>query len=327
MQFIPESIFCSSDHFYPTYRSRLSSSASKAHSVNKPFLVGEFDWTNQYYERFRWGYFIVLLPALVAVAIWFLPKRWWPWSFTLRDFFSCRCCRRRKRPRRERGLDERGPYGRMSRSDDVSLTPPPTQSEDPFAKQDLEPSATLPVLETYPPQTATGFRGAVTRTSVLDRTIRIRRWMFSLFVLVLALPLFGIVYSFMPTPISPFLSSLSTLETAPMFPSRTSSIGDLYWSLFGRTDSGCAFVEHNDGYTLHYPSDPTSLSGSASGSGDPVVMLTRHAWNVRQETPFWVADDARDAFDIDKLKFEDLPVVAFPQRGLELANGTLVGGE
>jgi mannan endo-1,4-beta-mannosidase len=146
--------------------------------------------------------------------------------------------------------------------------------------------------------------------------------MFSLILLLIALPLFGIIYSYMPTPISPFLSSLSSLETTTST-SSSSSVGDLYWSLFGRTDDGCQYVQHDDSYTLHYPSDPSASSGAARGSGESAAMLTKHAWMTRGESPFW---GRGFNFDVYKQKLEDLPVVAFPQEGLRLANGSIVGG-
>ena len=45
--------------------------------------------------------------------------------------------------------------------------------------------------------------------------------------------------------------------------------GDLYWSLFGHDDMG-RYVQHNDGYTLHYPGDDADMRVR-------VRMLTLHA--------------------------------------------------
>ena len=317
----------SSDHFYPTYKSRLSSSASTAHSATKPFLVGEYDWTNQYYLRFRWGYFLLLLPALLALGVWFMPKRWWPWSFTLKDLVTCGCCRRKRRKRRRTTTaEERGEYDRME-GETVALSTSTARFDSPSSKPDLSSSnsaTSIPIFESVP--STADFPRPKKPQRIVDKPLRIHRWMFSLFLLLLALPLFGIIYTYLPTSISPFLSSLSSLETTKTSSSSPSSIGDLYWSLFGRTDNGCQYVQHNDGYTLHYPSDPTASSGLARGSGDAVVRLTKHAWKVRGETPFWASSSGGDGFDLDKLELRDLPVIAFPQEGLKLANGTVVGG-
>ncbi|GAA5893365.1 uncharacterized protein JCM6883_007643 [Sporobolomyces salmoneus] len=307
-----ESIDIHSDHFYPTYRSRLSSSASTAHSANKPFLVGEYDWTNQYYLRFRWGYFLLLLPAVLAIVVWFLPKRWWPWTISPRGLATCQCYRRRRKRRRE--TNERGEYGHIDSARSI-----PLDDSNPVDKPGLDQTFSttyVPILTTLPPA-----RPSQRDRRIIDRPLQIHRWMFSLFLLLLALPLFGIIYTYLPTPISPFLSSLSSLEITSNGPS---SIGDLYWSLFGYDDTGCQYVQHHDGYTLHYPTDPTAAAGEeARGSGEGVLRLTKHAWKTRGETPFWINDQE---FDIDKLEFEDLPVVAFPQAGLQLENGTIVGG-
>jgi hypothetical protein len=45
--------------------------------------------------------------------------------------------------------------------------------------------------------------------------------------------------------------------------------GDLFWSLFGRDDMG-RYVQHNDGYTLHYPGDAADMRLR-------VTMLSLHA--------------------------------------------------
>lgn len=60
------SVFRSSDHFYPTYTSRLSSSASLAHSHGKPFLAGEYDWTDLLYSKLRFAWFATAVPGAVS---------------------------------------------------------------------------------------------------------------------------------------------------------------------------------------------------------------------------------------------------------------------
>ncbi|GAA6060913.1 hypothetical protein JCM10212_003947 [Sporobolomyces blumeae] len=355
-----------SDHFYPTYKSRLSSSASTAQSGNKPFLVGEYDWTNQYYLRYRWTYFALLVPAVFAVGVWAFPKRWWPWRGTVRGIATCGCCRGRKRRRRDRHGPEGGGAGTYDRmplearrhdtdsavmerpafiaqgsSSNVELTSRSRDGADlskPTTPFDVGSSAAstssfpiltaqvdqLPSLPNRQPPRRESFA-----SKILDSPIVIPRWLLSLSLLLLALPLFGIIYTYLPTPISTFTASLESLETTTTTSNGPRAVGDLYWSLFGKDDTCCAYVEHADGCTLHYPSDPSSSSSSRSstarGSGDAVAALTRHAWKVRGEEPFWWIDDGT-GFDLDKIQFDRLPVVACPQAGLALANGTVVGG-
>ncbi|GAA6008842.1 hypothetical protein JCM11491_003804 [Sporobolomyces phaffii] len=348
-----DSIDIHSDHFYPTYRSRLSSSAAAAHSARKPFLVGEYDWTNQYYSRYRWGYFVLLLPVVFALGVWFSPKRWWPWTFSVWDVLTCGCCCKNRRKKRRKpyaagaggdGSEGGGEYDRMG--DSAALSPGPLDDPKPFDAgfERSDSTTSVPILLTAPPsssstrsfprprrdRTRSSNRSRARAGLLLDRPLRIGRAFVSGFVVLLALPLFGIIYTFLPTPISPFLASLSSLSTTTSSSDRPSAVGDLYWSLLGRTDSGCRYVPHDDGYTLHYPTDPTAPSSSgsspSSGSGGSVVELTKHAWKTRRdddETPFWAGPGFDD---LDRLEWRHLPVVAFPQRGIRLANGTVVGG-
>ncbi|GAA5950817.1 hypothetical protein JCM21900_002027 [Sporobolomyces salmonicolor] len=307
-----ETVDIHSNHFYPPYKSNLASSASLAHSHSKAFLAGEYDWTNHYYATYRWAYFVLLLPAVLAIAVWLMPKRWWPWSTTLRDLGTCGCfCRTRRRRKRQRPNDDG--YDRTAGEEATALTSYPNQKSSNSLAGSAFPSSS-PILSS---SSATPSHRP--RPLLIDRPILIRRWHFSLFLLLLALPIFGIIYSYLPTPISTFLSALTSDTTS----SAPSAVGDLYWSLFGKDDSCCAYVQHHDGYTLHYPSDPSSSASSAAqGSGHAVAMLTRHAWQVRGVQPYWAAS----GLDVNKLTLEDLPVVACPQEGLPLANGTVVGG-
>ena len=51
--------------------------------------------------------------------------------------------------------------------------------------------------------------------------------------------------------------------------------GDLFWSLFGRDDMG-HYVQHNDGYTLHYPGDNPTMRAQ-------VIMLSQHARKMLEQ--------------------------------------------
>lgn len=160
---------------------------------------------------------------------------------------------------------------------------------------------------TYPPT-----QSSPARPSLLDRSFPIRRWHFALFLLVLCAPLGAIIHNFMPDPLHGFLSTMESLSADARL------AGGFYWSLFGRGDSCCSYVEHADGYTLHYPSDPTTSAGR--GSGQRVAELTRSAWKMRGETPaYWSAG-------LDGLSLVGLPPVACPQAALAVpANASWSG--
>lgn len=259
----------SSDHYYPPYSYNLKRASSLASSHSKVFLVGEFDWTNKYYQPLV--YLAVLIPALLAAGIWLLPARWWPWRLSL----GC-CCRRDRRRRGEyAGVDS------------------PSLSSKPFVESDASFPPT-PLSSTLPPPP---------RRRLLDRTLLDRRWHLSLFILLLAPILAGIIYSFLPTPLPSFLSAMEDLSTS------SDLAGSFYWSLFGRDDSCCSFVPHYDGYTLHYPL-------GNEGDGARAVELTKHAWRVRGEEPGWAGTGW------ERLGVEGLPRMACPQEALEVPVGS-----
>ncbi|GJN89919.1 hypothetical protein Rhopal_002908-T1 [Rhodotorula paludigena] len=342
-----------SDHFYPPSLHRLSRSSSRAASAQKPFLVGEYDWTNRYYLSWRWAWFILVLPALLAALLYAAtPRRWWPVRTTVRGLLTCggcRCGRARRRPRRgakEAGEPEaQGDARPASVGSSTAMYPPVpargveehTTLEEADADKSLYhtaegSSASLPILGAVPSTDSTRPSPAPRRlspaSSWLSRPFNLYRVHLSVLFFVVLVPLLApLLHTYLPSSFPSFLSRLSALERAP--PPNThaaSSVGDLYWSLFGRDDACCAFVEHADGFTLHYPSAPGPGSDSAAagrGSGDAVAQLTRHAWGVRGERPYWLAEGK----SIDDVKgWRDLPVVACPQDGLRLANGTIVGG-
>jgi hypothetical protein len=71
--------------------------------------------------------------------------------------------------------------------------------------------------------------------------------------------------------------------------------GDLYWSLFPHSDVR-GFVQHLDGYTLHYPGDSVDMRAR-------VALLVRHAFANQRASEF------------------DLPPAAPLITGVDLANG------
>lgn len=249
----------SSTHFYPPSNSILASSSALATNAHKVFIVGEFDWTNRYYQPL--GYLIVLLPALLAASVWLMPARWWPWT--------CGCGGRQKRATQYENVAD----------DDGARYPPHRLST---GASHALPKADSATILAPPPRRA---------------RLAIRRWHFSLALLLLAPVAAGIIYSLLPTQRNSFLGKMESLAAADALG------GSFYWSLFGRDNACCGYVQHADGYTLHYPSDPAGEGGAESiGSGDAVRALANHALTL-QGAPL-VSSLAR------------LPVVACPQSNL-----------
>ncbi|GAA6041852.1 hypothetical protein JCM8097_004507 [Rhodosporidiobolus ruineniae] len=322
-----------SDHFYPTYTSRLSRSASLAHSASKPFLAGEYDWTNRLYSQLRWAWFAMALPVVVAALLWATPGRWWERRRTVRG--CCGCGGRKRRRRRARAQERGGEDAEMELDAAVSDVSPPydrtlTSSASSTADKPLYASvgssASLPILSSSPSTSFPPSRhpSASASSSWLDRPFLLQRWHVALALLIVLLPTLGaLLHVYLPNSISAFLGELESLSSSSSSSSSSpKAAGDLYWSLFGRTDECCAYVQHNDGYTLHYPSSPSARSGAGRGSGEAVLRLTKHAWRVRGERPYWLEEGK----ELEQVKMEDLPVVACPQEGLRWANGTVVGG-
>ena len=133
---------------------------------------------------------------------------------------------------------------------------------------------------------------------------------------------------YLPSPIGSFLSNLVVDSRVPETSSGPRVAGDLWWSLFGRTDSCDAYVQHNDGYTLHYPAFPaadveqSTSSFVSDGSGRSVLELTKHAWTVRGETPFWLNGTSGAA--ADELTWDSLPAISCPQDSLQWPNRTSI---
>jgi len=65
----------------------------------------------------------------------------------------------------------------------------------------------------------------------------------------------------------PLAHFLTTVET------NFAIAGDLYWSLFGHNDT-FGYVQHHDGYTLHYPGDTEDMQ-------ERVTELRNHAYTMR----------------------------------------------
>lgn len=273
-----------SDHYYPPYTSNLGASAKLAASHDKAFIVGEYDWTDRYYHPLI--YLAVLVPVVVAALLWVLPRRWWP------CWVGAGCC---SKPRRARGYE--GVAGGAGAADEGLDTKSQAELLSPGLNSVRYPPQLSPTSRTPPPPLSRG------------HGFLLRRWHLALALVVVLCPLLGgLISRFLPSPLSSFLSTAASLASSNASPRLS---GSLYWSLFGRDDACCAYVQHNDGYTLHYPSTPGG-PGESAGSGQKVLELTKAAWKLRGQDPPWLASGET----LDGLGLAGLPVVACPQAAL-----------
>lgn len=205
-------------------------------------------------------YVVVIVPILLAIIIWFLPARWFSKSST-----------------------EEEKYESKGESVDGLVAGFPPSSLPPVAR-------------------LTGRRSRFNKQRLLSG-----------FVLLLAPILAIVIHSVLP-PAAPLSSFLNAIENSQVG-------GSFYWSLFGRDNTcmfrpcplvvtdhcwitklstGCNYVDHNDGFTLHYPSEP----GSSDGSGDVVRQLSNHALTM--------SGSIRSQFS----SLNSMPAVTCPQKAL-----------
>ena len=64
---------------------------------------------------------------------------------------------------------------------------------------------------------------------------------------------------------------LSAIEAQPY-------LGDMLWNVFGHDAQCCAFVTHNDGYSLYYP------NGNDSGSQANILAVAKHWYKLTGRT-------------------------------------------
>lgn len=134
--------------------------------------------------------------------------------------------------------------------------------------------------ETPPPTPDPSLMPAV----LVRRRIVIKKWMFALSWLLLIPFAALIALKVGPTSLPTFLNDVENTNGV---------VGSAYWSLFGRDDACCQWIQHNDGFTLHYRD---------SGSLDRSFALTQHAYTMsRQPTLFNINDES------------SLPVITCPQ--------------
>ena len=157
------------------------------------------------------------------------------------------------------------------------------------------PDLALKPGESYPPSPVLSTEKPRRRQGVL-----IRRWHVSVAILALCAVLAGLIYVYLPVSLSAFLSTARSLE------SKSQLSGALYWSLFGRDDACCHYVQHADGYTLHFPVDMTTRTSTT----DRIVELVKSAYRMRRTSPSWLNGS------LDDLTLAQLPQIACPQAPL-----------
>lgn len=182
--------------------------------------IGEYDWTAKYT---RYGFFGCLIPVIFVIIAFCLPNRWFPWIVKLPSF-----SRKRRRGKEyvrtsdtsshhEEPLDPTSEYPPRGEGDEGTSTPiktwPPHQSDTDLA---ILPSQST----TSPPRR--------------QRRLVIRKWMFALSFLLLIPFAAWIAIAVGPTDLNTFLRDVE----------RSSAVGSAYWSLFGRDNACCNWVEH-----------------------------------------------------------------------------------
>lgn len=220
---------------------------------------------------------------------------------------SCCCRKRRTKTAQKIHAVGSGEY--------ASTVSPSTPSRTPSSS-----SLAPPLLEMYPPSPSNQkytLLSSSRRRTTCPQSFLLQRYHLALLIVVVFLPIIaGIISIFIPTPLHSFLSTIENLASSNQL------AGSFYWSLFGKDNSCCDYVQHNDGYTLHYPSNPSG-TGVGVGSGESVVELTRHAWNLREMSPTWFGNGV----DLNKLGLGELPGVGCPQAALAVpVNATWAGG-
>lgn len=250
----------SSNHFYPPYASKLRSDYNLVSSHNKVYLAGEFDWTDKWHTYTP--LLAAIIPLVLALGTFFLPRRWFPWTFTV------------PLPRRRKNA----------------------------------------VGPTYEGLNKPGQMGMTTRQGL---RVTVRWWWITAFF-VLWIPLVIVIALFSgPSTLGSFLGQIEDTES-----------GDFYWSLFGRDNSCCQYVQHvsfflpflapssldscftpssqNDGFTAHYPGDSNDMKSR-------ILALTKHAYKVSgRSLPSAMGGSA------ESLSVGNLAVVACPQPSLSL---------
>ncbi|EJU02007.1 glycoside hydrolase [Dacryopinax primogenitus] len=127
-----------SNHHYPPYTSKLFSDARTALAADKAYLAGEFDWVSHGSSPRMWA--LVAGPALLALLVFALPGRWFPWPIR----YGCLYREKRKRAGSAEGVGVgAGGARQMEMADqpetDAEDSPPPLRSSPPPSSRPAYP--------------------------------------------------------------------------------------------------------------------------------------------------------------------------------------------
>jgi len=255
-------------------------------------LVGEYNWTGKYWQEKLYG--AVAIPFILGLLVFLLPRRWFPLKVPL-------LWKRKKEKvnafdtRNERPIWRGFGYADEDVLVQSNSDPPEYDLPTPLSttKPPLSPFPYTPPVRLEPPQ-------PLPKRSYLF----IRKWhIFSLFVIISGIVAI-VIWQMQPSSLGSFLNLIENKSTSDS----DAIAGDLYWSLFGRTSDCCSWVEHGDGYTIHYP-------GTSGDMRSRVLELTRHAWKMKNQTPFFGPPQGGG-----NIKEVDLPAISCPQNNLTLTS-------
>lgn len=176
-------------------------------AANKAYYIGEYDWTDKYSKYALLG---CLIPLIFVIIAFCLPGRWFPWTFYLPRWLSFKSSGRKSTPSTYASASAYSPIDESSNG----------LQDDQLYKAESE----------YPPQLSNVENVAY----VGRRKVVIRKWMFALSFLLLIPFAAWIALEVGPISLTKFLKMAEDRDVA----------GTAYWSLFGRDDACCKWVEH-----------------------------------------------------------------------------------
>lgn len=197
----------SSNHYYPLDRQKLKWDVKTVGAANKAYYIGEYDWTDKYS---KYGLLGCLIPLIFVIIAFCLPGRWFPWTFYLPKWLSC--------------MGERTKKSSNSNNSAYSQI-----HEDP-SQMGLSSIDPAKLEGEYPPPLLANDMSKYSGR----RKVIIRKWMFALSFLLLVPFAAWIALEVGPITLNRFHKMVEERDVA----------GSAYWSLFGRDDSCCQWVEH-----------------------------------------------------------------------------------
>lgn len=205
-------VFRSSNHYYPLERQKLKADVKTVAAANKVYYIGEFDWTDKYSN---YSPLACLIPLIFVIVAFCLPGRWFPWTFYLPKWLSFR---------RSTSTASSSSNVPTSAYSPIYEAPTLLQGED-SGKLESEYPPPLPAIS----QSSTKYPDR--------RRVVIRKWMFALSFLLLVPFAAWIALEVGPIGLTKFLKMAEDRDVA----------GTAYWSLFGRDDACCKWVQHVSG--------------------------------------------------------------------------------